>query len=71
MMNSAATKAFDFPTSFCLRFMKNLSKIHVNSKTGIPKEELSVQVADVDGVHIYNVDILEPRQRKIRKDLAT
>lgn len=28
---------------------------------GAPKQELSIQIADVYGVHVDNMDILEPR----------
>ena len=36
-----------------------------------PEQELSVQIADVYGVHVDNMDILEPRQSKVREDLTS
>ena len=36
----------------------------------VPEEELAVQVTNVDGVHVDDMDVLEPRQRQIREDLA-
>jgi len=31
----------------------------------IPEEELAVQVADVDGVHVNNVNVLKASQCKV------
>jgi len=38
---------------------------------GAPEQELSVQIADVNGVHIDNVDVFEPRQSEVREDFAS
>ena len=35
-----------------------------------PEEELPVQVANVDRVHVDDMDVLETGKRKVRKDLA-
>lgn len=59
MMNSAATVAFGFPTSFCLAQIESRYDAYYQD-TAAPEEELSVQVADVDGVHVNDVNILEP-----------
>ena len=37
----------------------------------LPEEELPVQIANVDGVHVDDMDVLEPGQGKVREDLAT
>lgn len=34
-------------------------------KESIPEEELSVQVADVDGVHVNNVNVPKASQCKV------
>ena len=36
-----------------------------------PKEELTVEVTDVDRVHVYYMNILETRECEIRQDLAS
>ena len=36
----------------------------------LPKQELSVEVADIDGVHVDQVDALEPHQGQVLEDLA-
>ncbi len=36
-----------------------------------PEEELAVQVADIDRVHVYYMDVLEAGQSKIGQDLAS
>lgn len=37
----------------------------------LPKEKLPVQVADVDCVHVDDVNVFEAHQRQIGKDLAS
>jgi hypothetical protein len=39
--------------------------------THTPEQKLAIQIADIDCVHVYNVDILEPCQSKVSQDLAT
>lgn len=38
---------------------------------GSPKQKLAIQIADVDRVHINDMDVLEARQREVREDLAS
>ena len=61
MMNSAATIAFDLPTSFCLPLDRHCA--NSEQPRDLPEQELAVEVTDINGVHIYYVDILEARQR--------
>lgn len=35
-----------------------------------PEEELSVEIGDLDGVHVYDVNILEPRQGEVLEQFA-
>ena len=64
IMNSAATVAFGFPTSLGLQVQKRSSvwtQLSNASVCDAPEQELSIQIADVYGVHIDNVDVLKPR----------
>lgn len=36
----------------------------------VPKQELTVKIADVDGVHIDDMDILEASESKVSEDLT-
>lgn len=36
-----------------------------------PEEELAIQVANVDGIHVDDMNVLEARQREIREYLTT
>jgi hypothetical protein len=55
--NSAATVAFGCPTSFGLgTSTRNTTSL---GNVDIPKKKLSVQIADIDRVHVNNMDIFE------------
>lgn len=74
MMNSAATVAFGFPTSLGLRTQEKhpvKTQLSNASAHNAPEQELSIQVADIYGVHIDNMDILEPRQGEVGEDFAS
>ena len=45
--------------------MENYSKMH------IPEQELTVEVAEIDGVHIDHIDVLEARKRQILQDFTS
>lgn len=71
-MNSAATIAFDLPTSLGLRHPTWSQIRHVGYTTeNTPEEELSIQVTYINRIHINYMYILEPRQGKVREDLAS
>ena len=53
MTNLAAVNAFDLPTSASLKLVR--STIFYDP----PKEELSIQIRNIDGVHVDHVDIRE------------
>ena len=36
----------------------------------LPEQELAIQVGDVDGVHVDDVDAAEARQRQVLEQLA-
>jgi hypothetical protein len=55
MIKSAATKAFDFPTSDSL----SISFLLNNGKVSLPEEELTIQVRYIDSIHINYVNIPE------------
>lgn len=42
----------------------------VFTNVGVAEEELAVQVRDVDGVHVDDMDVLEAGEGKVFKDLA-
>jgi hypothetical protein len=70
MMYSAATLALDLPTS--LGLYSTLCQLSCIERTNsAPEQELSVQVTDVDGVHVNNVDVLEPSKSEIGQDLTS
>jgi hypothetical protein len=56
MIKSAATKAFDFPTSDSLSGQLILQDRGTGSA---PEQELTVQIRDINGIHINNVNIPE------------
>jgi hypothetical protein len=59
MMYSAATVAFGWPTSFGLR-KRGVGQIRAkHEELHIPKEKLSIEVADVDCIHINHMYIFE------------
>jgi len=74
-MNSAATVAFGFPTSFCLQRKKPSTTPHHKvkdiHKNNAPEEELPVKIADVYSIHINNVYIFESHQSQVGKNLAS
>lgn len=70
MMNSAATVAFGLPTSFCLESLRCHYRTWSRRKKRIPEQELAIQVTDVDGVHVDDMDILEARKSKVGQNLA-
>ncbi len=41
------------------------------AETDSPEQELSVQVADVNSVHVYYMNILEAREREVGQYLAS
>lgn len=43
----------------------------LKSGIGAPEQKLTIEVADIDGVHINDVNILEPCQREVGQNLAT
>ena len=54
-----------------LRTMLASSVHDVQGKwSNIPEEELAVEITDVNGIHVYDVNILETRQRQVCQDLA-
>ena len=64
MMNSAATVAFGFPTSLGLGAQGNIlvkPRFPNTRMSDTPEQELSIQVADVNGVHIDDMNVFEPR----------
>jgi len=70
MMNSAATVAFGFPTSFGLVCNIRECTYHL-TQVSTPEKKLAVQITDIDGVHVDNMNVLESSQRQIGKNLAT
>ena len=69
-MNSAATVAFGWPTSFGLEIMAEAMPA-IDSGEDKPKEKLPVQIANVDSVHVDYMDVLEPGQGQVGQDLTT
>jgi hypothetical protein len=69
MMNSAAIVALGLPTSCGLKTYK--SDHPGSAKRNKPEEKLSIQITDVDGVHIDDMNIFKSRQSKIRQNLTT
>ena len=66
MMRSAATSALGLPTSFSLRETV-ISACVYGQRSGsgnsyIPEEELSVEIGDVDRVHINHVYVAKATQ---------
>ena len=54
-----------------LRTMLASSVHDVQGKwSNIPEEELAVEITDVNSIHVYDMNILETRQRQVRQDLA-
>lgn len=35
-----------------------------------PEQELSIEVTDVNGIHVDNVNVLEPGKGEVRKDFT-
>lgn len=67
--NSAATIAFGFPTSLVLKSTGKRS-------TGVParclpEKKLPIEVADIYGIHVNDVNVLEAGEREVGKDLAS
>ena len=60
-MNSAAAIAFGRPTSFCL-YIYALEWVIAELEQDGPKEELAIEVGDVDSVHINDMDVCKPQQ---------
>lgn len=69
MMNSAATVAFGCPTSFCLHGLSRDTQ--AKGAFGVPEQELAIEIADVNCVHVDDMDVLEAEQREVRQDLAS
>ena len=69
MINSAATVAFGLPTSFGLQ-IESARYVPIIKLWGVPEQELSIEIADIDRVHVNNMDILEPRKREIGENLT-
>jgi hypothetical protein len=59
MMNSAATMAFGLPTSFCLPHLS--ARILLLGRDDAPEEKLSIQITDVYGVHVNDMNVSEAR----------
>lgn len=69
MMNSAATMAFELPTSFGLTTLS--AKVFGVEWKDSPKEKLTVQVTDIDRIHVYYMDVLETGQSEVGQDFAS
>lgn len=70
MINSAATVAFGFPTSFGLE--QNI----INTPDAwnyycVPEQELSVEITNIYCVHVDDMDIFEASERQIGQNLTT
>jgi len=37
----------------------------------LPEQELTVEVGNIDGIHVNNMDVLEARQGQVGQNLAT
>lgn len=68
MMNSAAAFALEFPISLDLGLVSTYQSTRYEDA---PKEELSVQITDVYGVHVNNVNVLESCQGEVGEDFAS
>lgn len=63
MMNSAATVALGCPTSFGLCQTHNQKHCLTEVMQNLPKQKLPVEIADVNCIHINNVNVLEASKR--------
>lgn len=70
MMNSAATVALGFPTSFGLGKGKQNHDSTRRRHEALPEEELTIKIADIDGVHVDDMDVLEASEGEIREDFT-
>lgn len=70
MMYSAATVAFGCPTSFGLKGSPNEREVD-DYREYRPEEKLPIEVADIDSIHINDMNVLEAHERQVRKDLAS
>ena len=68
-MNSAATVALGWPTSFCLP--NHVNQIHKCGEEQLPEQKLSVQVTDINSIHVDYMNIFKSRQRQIGQDLTS
>lgn len=61
--------AFGLPTSVGLDILAYY--IFGAYLLGAPKEELPIEVTDVDGVHVNDMNVLEPGESKIGQNLTS
>jgi hypothetical protein len=67
--NCAATIAFGCPTSFGLNESLSSKRDYKVWQTS-PEEKLTIEIADINRVHIDYMKISESRQREVRENLA-
>lgn len=69
MTNSAATVALGCPTSL------GLDKISRRNewlyKCSAPKQKLSIQITDINSVHVNDMNVLETEQREVGENFAS
>ena len=66
MMNSAATVALGCPTSFGLCQIHNQKHYPTRGQpNNLPEQKLAIEIADIDCIHINNMNILEASKRQI------
>ena len=51
--------------------MKVNNQVESRTMDPIPEQELSVQVTNVDRVHVDDMDILEAHERQVRQNFAS
>jgi hypothetical protein len=71
MINSAATIAFDFPTSFGLTRDIRINFFQRTKRLIRPEEKLSVKIAYINCIHVNDMDILEAGKGQIGEDLTS
>ena len=71
MINSAATIAFDFPTSFGLTRDIRIDSFQKTKQPIIPEEKLSVEIAYINCIHVNDMNILEASKGQISQDLTS
>lgn len=64
MTNSAATVALGCPTSFGLEDPQMIHP-HIQHRRHAPEQELSIEITYINGIHIYNMYILESQECEV------